>query len=63
MGLEAQPPVWVVETELDGHVSMSGAVEAVHWLQEEVLERKTLEVGRGSACLGIDQFQFFPAVF
>src|SRR6266567_5082919 len=62
MSLQAQPPIWMVKTIPDRHLSMSGTVETVHRLKKEMLERKMLELRRRRSRLRIHQLQFIPAL-
>src|SRR3546814_3362042 len=62
VGLQAQPPLRVLQAVLHGLLGMGGARRAVHGLQEKMLEVQ-VRVGFGAGVgLRVDQLEFVAAL-
>src|SRR5262245_27141458 len=60
VGLQAQPPLRVLQAVTNRQLRVPFHVRAVHRLQEEVAEVVPLELPRVRAGLGEDELQFVP---
>src|SRR6266404_2127909 len=57
MRLEAEPPFWSGETELDRVTSVAFELRTIHRLDREMLEREVLELDRIQSVLGNHDLQ------
>src|SRR5689334_1538512 len=60
MGLQAEPPLWMLQAIVRGKLGVALALRAVHRLQKEMLKIQMLKALWLRAFLGIDKFEFLP---
>ena len=58
MGLQTEPPPWVIKTVLQRQLGIALSLRTIHWLQEKLLKIELIKALWLGAGLGKDEFQF-----
>ena len=62
MGLQAEPPLRMIQAIAHGAFGVGCALGAVHGLQKEVAKRECFEAFRQREGLGVDELEFVAAL-
>ena len=58
MGLQTEPPPWVIKTVLQRQLGIALSLRTIHWLQEKLLKIELIKALRLGTGLGKNEFQF-----